>query len=76
MEYLTSSVRFQVFFKMDRNGEGQEISVCDLPSNREVSLVGFTPTMFLEVRDRGPVRSMFCLSRINIAMFPCSVGLK
>ncbi len=39
----------RVFFKMDKNGDGQEICMADLPECRSPSLIGFTPDMFLEV---------------------------
>lgn len=40
----------RVFVKMDKNGEGQEICIADLPKCRNPSFVGFTHGMFLEVR--------------------------
>ena len=42
--------RTQVFFKMDKNGEGEEVRLHDLADARELSLVGFTHEMFQEVR--------------------------
>ena len=38
----------QVFFKLGKSGEGQEILTADLGGNRGISLLGFTPQMFLE----------------------------
>lgn len=38
----------RVFFKMDKNGEGQEVCMADLPECRNPSFIGFTPDMFLE----------------------------
>ena len=38
----------RVLFKMDKNGEGQEICMADLPECRSPSFAGFTPDMFLE----------------------------
>ena len=43
----------RVLFKMDRNGEGQEICMGDLPQCRAPSFAGFTPDMFLEVGIKG-----------------------
>lgn len=34
---------------MDKLGEGQEVVAADLGNNRELSLIGFTPQMILEV---------------------------
>ena len=42
----------QVLFKMDRAGEGQQVLLEDLSLNRELSFVGFTHQMFVEVRTR------------------------
>ena len=39
----------QVLYKMDKAGSGDEICAADLPRNRKLSFVGFTPQMFLEV---------------------------
>ncbi|BDA46978.1 probable exonuclease 1 at N-terminal half [Coccomyxa sp. Obi] len=39
----------RVLFKMDKNGEGQEICMADLPECRNPSFAGFTPDMFLEM---------------------------
>ncbi|KAK9918966.1 hypothetical protein WJX75_008347 [Coccomyxa subellipsoidea] len=39
----------RVFFKMDKNGEGQEVCMADLPECRNPSFIGFTPDMFLEM---------------------------
>ena len=39
----------QVLFKMGKTGEGQEVVAADLANNRELSFIGFTPQMFLEV---------------------------
>ena len=40
----------QVLFKMDKAGDGQLVELNDLALNRELSFVGFTPQMFMEVR--------------------------
>jgi hypothetical protein len=42
-------VRHQVLFKMDKAGDGQLVEFGDLALNRELSFVGFTPQMFMEV---------------------------
>lgn len=42
----------QVFFKMDRSGEGEEIELKNLALARELSFIGFTHDMFREVRWR------------------------
>lgn len=34
---------------MGKTGEGQEVVAADLANNRELSFIGFTPQMFLEV---------------------------
>ena len=39
----------QVLFKMGKTGMGEEIVAADLAGNRQLSFVGFTPQMFLEV---------------------------
>ncbi|GMH41851.1 hypothetical protein BSKO_09761 [Bryopsis sp. KO-2023] len=39
----------RVFFKFDKNGEGQEIKLADLPRNKGINLVGFDHQMFLEM---------------------------
>ena len=39
----------QVLFKMDKAGDGQVVELEDLCMNRELSFVGFTPQMFMEV---------------------------
>lgn len=39
----------QVLFKMGKTGEGQEVVAADLANNRELSFIGFTAQMFLEV---------------------------
>ena len=39
----------QVLFKLDKGGTGEEVCMADLPDNRGLSFVGFTPQMFLEV---------------------------
>ncbi len=39
----------QVLFKMDKAGDGQLVELEDLCMNRELSFVGFTPQMFMEV---------------------------
>ena len=46
---LISAYFLQVFFKMDKSGDGQEVCLGDLSSNRGLSFVGFTPDMLLEV---------------------------
>lgn len=38
-----------VFFKMDRDGWGEEVALADLPSCRELSLVGWTHELFQEM---------------------------
>lgn len=38
-----------VFFKMDKAGEGQEILLADLASNKELDFKGFTHDLFLEM---------------------------
>lgn len=40
---------YEVLFKMDKAGEGQEVCLSDLPRCRELSFVGFTHTMFVEM---------------------------
>lgn len=35
----TNAHNLQIFFKMDRNGMGEELRYEDLPNNREISLV-------------------------------------
>lgn len=40
----------RVMFKMDKNGEGQEICMAELSQCRNPSFIGFSPDMFLEVR--------------------------
>ena len=42
-------VHHQVLFKMDKAGDGQLVEFDDLCLNRELSFVGFTPQMFMEV---------------------------
>lgn len=42
--------KLQVLFKMDKNGDGQEINLSELGGNRGLSFVGWTPDMFLEVK--------------------------
>ena len=44
--------RAQVFFKMDKSGEGEEIELRNLPHVRELSFMGFTHDMFQEVGGR------------------------
>lgn len=44
-----STMLIQVLFKMDKMGNCEEIRSKDLVSNRELSFVGFTPQMFVEV---------------------------
>ena len=44
----------QVLFKMDRAGEGQQVLLDDLSLNRELSFVGFTHQMFVEVHTSPP----------------------
>ena len=44
----------QVLFKMDKAGDGQLVEFDDLSLNRELSFVGFTPQMFMEVRPSFP----------------------
>ena len=39
----------QVLFKMDKAGDCEEICMANIARNRELSFVGFTPEMFLEV---------------------------
>ncbi|KAK9828537.1 hypothetical protein WJX72_000649 [[Myrmecia] bisecta] len=39
----------RVFFKMDKTGDGQEIAIADLGHNRDLSFVGFSHQMFLEM---------------------------
>ena len=39
----------QVLFKMDKAGDGQLVELVDLCMNRELSFIGFTPQMFMEV---------------------------
>ena len=34
---------------MDKSGDGQEVQLADLSRCREISLAGFTQTMFLEM---------------------------
>ena len=38
-----------MLFKLDKGGTGEEVCMADLPNNRGLSFVGFTPQMFLEV---------------------------
>lgn len=38
-----------MLFKMDKAGDGQLVELEDLCMNRELSFVGFTPQMFMEV---------------------------
>jgi hypothetical protein len=45
----TLPARVQVLFKMDKGGNGEEICLEDLPHNRDISLIGFTHDMFLQV---------------------------
>jgi exonuclease-1 len=42
----------QVFFKMDKSGEGEEVELKNLVHARELSFIGFTHDMFQEVRLR------------------------
>ncbi len=62
----------QVLFKMDKAGDGQVVELEDLCMNRELSFVGFTPQMFMEV---GPA---VCKLRLAVAAaskpFCCAVG--
>ena len=40
----------QVFFKMDKSGDGEEVELKNLVHARELSFLGFTHEMFQEVR--------------------------
>jgi len=55
----------RVMFKMDKNGEGQEICMAELSQCRNPSFVGFSPDMFLEVRTMQPVarQGFLCFRR-------------
>lgn len=39
----------QVLYKLDRSGHGEEVALEDLPSVREINLVGFSHDMLLQV---------------------------
>jgi hypothetical protein len=39
----------QVFFKMDKTGEGEEVRLCDLPLAKELAFQGFGHDLFQEV---------------------------
>ncbi len=43
------SVCVQVFFKMDKSGDGEEVELRNLVHARELSFLGFTHDMFQEV---------------------------
>lgn len=40
----------QVFFKMDKGGEGEEVRLADLPAAKELAFQGFGHELFQEVR--------------------------
>lgn len=42
----------QVFFKMDKTGEGEEVQLCELPQARELAFQGFGHDLFQEVGRR------------------------
>lgn len=42
--------RVQVFFKMDKGGEGEEVRLTDLPAAKELAFQGFGQELFQEVR--------------------------
>ena len=42
----------QVFFKMEKGGEGEEIQLCDLPQCKELAFQGFGHDLFQEVGRR------------------------
>ena len=56
----------RVLFKMDRNGDGQEICVGDLPQCRAPSFAGFTHEMFLEVGPCSACIHPHCEEWINV----------
>ena len=39
----------QVLFKLDKFGNGEEVVLADLQSNKDTSFVGFTHDMFQQV---------------------------
>ena len=55
-----NEISAQVFFKMDKTGDGQEICLEDLANNSGLSFIGFNQQMFLEVTPSSLTYALLC----------------
>jgi len=46
---MVACAGLQVFFKMDKTGEGEEVQLADLPQAKELAFQGFGHDLFQEV---------------------------
>lgn len=60
----------QVFFKMDKGGEGEEVRLTDLPAAKELAFQGFGHELFQEVR-----RAVLDCAASRSGRLDCSRGL-
>lgn len=61
----------QVFFKMDKGGEGEEVRLVDLPAAKELAFQGFGHELFQEVLR---YQTNGVLNRLQV-LVQCTAGL-